>query len=64
MTENIETNQLFRKYESNLPYWRIKQQNIEDTSFVNQWAKFLEYSSINSDGVILYQVLTLCHNFF
>ena len=58
MTENIETNQLFRKYESNLPYWRIKHQNIEDTSFVNQWAKFLEYSSINSDGVILYQVLT------
>ena len=54
MSENIETNQLFRKYESNLPYWRIKHQNIEDTSFVNQWVKFLEYSSINSDGVILY----------
>ena len=58
MTENIETNQLFRQYESNLPYWKLKQQNIEDTSFVNQWVKFLEYSSINSDGVILYQVLT------
>ena len=54
MKENIETNQVFRKYESNLPYWKLKPQNIEDTSFVNQWVKFLEYSSINSDAVILY----------
>ena len=52
MTDKSETYQYFRKYQSNLPYWRTKHQNIEETSFVNQWGKFLEYSNINSDGVI------------